>query len=208
MKIILNEDVYNLGEEGDVCTVADGYARNFLLPKKLAVLFNNTNVAYFKSREASIKKKKEEKRKKALSFKESIEEMSLELRVSAGESGKLFGAVTAASIAEALAREGVHIEKKKIDVPSHSIKMVGTYTIKVRLYESETADLKIEIVNERAAELRDKAAAAAAKAAAKAAAGPASATAKEEVAQKEPVDEIVGYGDTEFADEEDDDEDL
>lgn len=163
MKVILNEDVYNLGEEGDVCEVAAGYARNFLLPKKLAVPFNNSNVAVFKSREAAIAKKKEEKRKNALSLKERIEEIVLEIRVSAGESGKLFGAVTSATIVEALAKEGVHIEKKKIDVPSHNIKMVGTYTVTVRLYENETASLKINVVNEREAELAEKAAAAAAR---------------------------------------------
>lgn len=164
MKIILNEDVYNLGEEGDVREVAAGYARNYLLPKKLAVPYNNTNVAMFKSRETAIAKKKEEKRKSALSLKEKIEELTLEIRVSAGESGKLFGAVTSATIVEALAKEGVHIEKKKVDVPSHNIKMVGTYTIKVRLYESEVAELKLSIVNERQAELKDKEAARAASA--------------------------------------------
>lgn len=167
MKIILNEDVYNLGEEGDICKVTDGYARNFLLPKKLAVPYNKSTVALFKSREAAIAKKKEEKRKEALSLKDRIEELSLELRVSAGESGKLFGAVTGATIVEALAKEGVHVEKKKIDVPSHTIKMVGTYTVKVRLYESEVAELKINIVSERAAELAEKAAEKAAAEAAK-----------------------------------------
>ncbi len=220
MKIILKEDVYNLGEEGDVCTVADGYARNFLLPKKLAVVFNNANVAYFKSREAAIAKKKEEKRKSALSLKETIEELPLKLRVSAGDSGKLFGAVTAASIAEALAKEGVHVEKKKIDVPSHSIKMVGIYTVKIRLYENEAADLKVEaadlkveVINERTAALEDKAAAQAL--AAENAAKRQAETGEEQ--QPEPAlksaaeleaEEAVGYGNEEFGDEDEEDEEL
>jgi len=195
MKIILNEDVYNLGEEGDVCTVADGYARNFLLPKKLAVPYNTTNIAYFKSRAAAIAKKKEDKRKAALSLKDKIEELNVEIRVSAGDSGKLFGAVTAATIVEALSKEGIHVEKKKVDVPSHNIKMVGIYTVQIRLYENESAALKINVVNEREAELSEKAEKRAAKIAAeeeaKAAAAAAEAVAAAEAAPVEQAEEVV-----------------
>lgn len=164
MKIILKQDVYNLGEEGDVCVVADGYARNYLIPKKIAVYHNNMNLAELKSKASAIAKRKEEKRKDALSIKEKIEELSLELKVSAGDSGKLFGAVTGATIVEALAKKGVHIEKKKLDVPSHTIKMVGNYSVKVRLYENESAELKLVVVNERLAEIQEKEKAAAARA--------------------------------------------
>ncbi len=164
MKIILKQDVYNLGEEGDICVVADGYARNYLIPKKIAVYHNNMNLAELKSKASAIAKRKEEKRKDALSIKEKIEEISLEIKVSAGDSGKLFGAVTGATIVEALAKKGIHIEKKKLDVPSHTIKMVGNYSIKVRLYENEAADLKIVVVNERLAEIQEKEKAAASRA--------------------------------------------
>lgn len=156
MKIILKQDVYNLGEEGDICVVADGYGRNYLIPKKIAVYHNNMNLAELKSKASAIAKRKEEKRKDALSIKEKIEELSLEIKVSAGDSGKLFGAVTGATIVEALAKKGVHIEKRKLDVPSHTIKMVGNYSVKVRLYENEAADLKIVVVNERLAEIQEK----------------------------------------------------
>ena len=189
MKIILNEDVYNLGEEGDVCTVADGYARNFLLPKKLAVPYNNTNIAYFKSRSAAIAKKKEDKRKAALSLKDKIEELNVEIRVSAGDSGKLFGAVTAATIVEALAKEGIHVEKKKVDVPSHNIKMVGIYTVQIRLYENESAVLKINVVNEREAELKEKAEKRAAKMAAEEEARAAAAAEAAEAASEDQDEE-------------------
>ncbi len=164
MKIILKQDVYNLGEEGDVCVVADGYARNYLIPKKIAVYHNNMNLAELKSKASAIAKRKEEKRKDALSIKEKIEELSLEIKVSAGDSGKLFGAVTGATIVEALAKKGIHIEKKKLDVPSHTIKMVGNYAVKIRLYENESADLKIVVVNERHSEIQEKEQAAAARA--------------------------------------------
>lgn len=164
MKIILKQDVYNLGEEGDVCVVADGYARNYLIPKKIAVYHNNMNLAELKSKASAIAKRKEEKRKDALSIKEKIEELSLEIKVSAGDSGKLFGAVTGATIVEALAKQGIHIEKKKLDVPSHTIKMVGNYAVKIRLYENESADLKIVVVNERHSEIKEKEQAAASRA--------------------------------------------
>ena len=149
MKVILNQDVYNLGEEGDVCDVARGYARNYLLPKKLAVAFNNANKAVFESRKAIIDKKKDDKRKAAMSLKEKIEDLTLTIPMSAGDSGKLFGAVTSSTVAEALAKEGVEIERKKIEVPSNHIKMVGNYSIRIKLYENETADLKLLIESER-----------------------------------------------------------
>jgi large subunit ribosomal protein L9 len=150
MKIILNKDVYNLGEEGDVREVADGYARNFLLPRKLAVRYTNENVALFKSRESAIEKRKAEKRAAALTQKEKLEGLQITIKMQAGDSGKLFGAVNAQTIVEALAKEGIQIEKKKIDVPSNSIKMVGDYPILVKLYEKESATIKVSVVDERA----------------------------------------------------------
>src|SRR6056297_2295947 len=98
MKIILNEDVYNLGEEGDVCDVARGYARNYLIPKNLAVPSTRENIAIFESRRSAIESRKEEKRKAAQSAKERLEGMELVLPMNAGESGKLFGSVTAGMI--------------------------------------------------------------------------------------------------------------
>ena len=149
MKIILNQDVYNLGEEGDVCVVANGYARNFLVPQKMAVLFNKQNSAIFESRKAAIEKRKEEKRFESASLKEKIEAVTLELKVSTGDTGKLFGSVTNANIAEELKKEGIVIERKKIELPDHTIKMVGEFTARVKLYGSESADLKIIIKSDK-----------------------------------------------------------
>ena len=144
MKIILNEDVYNLGEEGDVCEVANGYARNYLLPQGLAVAFNRQNASIFEHKKEAIEKRKEEKRKAALDLKERLEGLSLAIKMPAGETGKLFGSVNNAVIADALEKEGVNIERKKIDVPSSSMKMIGKYTVLIKLYSGETA--KIEVV--------------------------------------------------------------
>jgi len=150
MKIILNQDVHNLGEEGDVVEVKNGYARNFLLPKNFAVLFNKANQAIFAGKAKAIEKRKEDKRKAASTLRERLDSMTLTLTVSAGESGKLFGSVTNTMIMEALAKEGIEIEKKRIEVASHDIKMVGTYTVKIRLYEGESASLKLDVLSEKA----------------------------------------------------------
>jgi len=149
MKIILNQDVYNLGEEGDVCVVANGYARNFLVPKKMAVLFNKQNAAVFESRKAAIDKRKEEKRAASAGLKAQIEAVTLELTVSTGETGKLFGSVTNANIAEELKKAGVIVERKKIELPEHTIKNVGEFVAKVKLYGTESADLKIIIKSDK-----------------------------------------------------------
>ncbi len=149
MKIILNQDVYNLGEEGDVCVVANGYARNFLIPQKLASIFNKQNSAIFESRKAAIEKRKEEKRLASAGLKEKIEAVTLELKVSSGDTGKLFGSVTNAKIAEELKKSGVVVERKKIELPGHTIKMVGEFVAKIKLYGNETADLKIVVLSDK-----------------------------------------------------------
>ncbi len=145
VKIILNEDVYNLGEEGDVCTVAPGYARNYLIPKGYAVAYNRRNVAIFEERKATIEKRKNEKRDAALSDKERIENLRLDFEMPAGSSGKLFGSVTNQNIAERLMQEGINIERKKIEVPGHTIKMTGEYSVTIKLYADESAELPVVV---------------------------------------------------------------
>src|SRR4030042_1767753 len=104
MKIILNQDVVGLGEEGDIREVANGYARNYLLPRKLAVQHNRQNLAQFTSHKSAIEGRKEEKRKEAMGLKERLEAEELQFSMPAGESGKLFGSVTNALIGAALGR--------------------------------------------------------------------------------------------------------
>ena len=178
MKIILNQDVANLGEEGDVVIVKDGYARNYLLPTKTAVLFNKTNMSLFAARERAIQKRKNEKRTLASDLKVKLDETTVSLVLSAGESGKLFGSVTSAMIQDELAKLGFVIERKRIEVSSHTIKMVGTYTVRIRLYEEESADLSVVVESESQVKAREAAAAKAAAEEAKAAAKVASDAAK------------------------------
>jgi len=148
MKIILNEDVYNLGEEGDVCDVARGYARNYLFPKQLAFPHTKENIANFESRKASIERRKEDKRQQALSLKERLDGKEVVITMNAGQGGKLFGSVTSAMIVEELQKEGIEVEKKKIDFKSQSVKMVGTYPVTVKLYENNEAELKLKVVSQ------------------------------------------------------------
>lgn len=148
MKIILNQDVVNLGEEGDVVVVKDGYARNYLLPTGAAVLYNKTNAAIFASRAAQIEKRKAEKRALSASLKEKLDGTVVNLVVTAGESGKLFGSITAAMVQEALSKQGIEVERKKIEVATHAIKMVGTYSVVVHLYENEVSHVKLVVESE------------------------------------------------------------
>ena len=148
MKIILNSDVIHLGEEGDVVTVKDGYARNYLLPTGAAVIYNKANAALFKQRAEQIEKRKAEKRAASASLKERPDNVSIDLVVTAGESGKLFGSVTSQMVQEALLKEGFEIERKKLDVPTHAIKMTGTYSIVAHLYENDKATITLNVLSE------------------------------------------------------------
>lgn len=148
MKIILNQDVVNLGEEGDVVTVKDGYARNYLLPSGAAVLYTKGNAAIFASRAAAIEQRKQEKRAASRSLKEKLDAAVVTVVVPAGESGKLFGSVTSLMVVEGLAKQGIEVEKKKVELASHTIKMTGTYTFVVHLYENEVSHVKLVVTSE------------------------------------------------------------
>jgi large subunit ribosomal protein L9 len=145
MKVILNQDVHNLGEEGDTCMVATGYARNFLIPKKLAVGYSKQNLAILEGRRSTIEKKKIDKRQEAMGLKERLESIAIKLHMPAGDNGKLFGSVTSATIADELQKLGVTIERKKIELPEHVIKNQGNYKARIRLYDNQEALIAIEI---------------------------------------------------------------
>ena len=146
MKVILNVDVKSLGEEGDVKNVANGYARNFLLPRNLAVPYNDATIAIFEARKAEIEARKEVKRQNAKSLKEKLEAATFEIEMPAGNNGKLYAAVTTHVVADVLAKQGYEIERKRIDLPGIAIKTVGNYKATVKLYEAQTAEVKIAVV--------------------------------------------------------------
>jgi large subunit ribosomal protein L9 len=145
MKVILYQDVTGLGEEGDIKEVARGYARNFLLPKRLAVPHTKENLAVLEHRRAAIEKRKDGKRQEALGLKERLEAEQITFSVPAGENGKLFGSVSNALVATELEKRGYQIEKKRIEIPEHTIRAVGTYKVKVKLYDKEEATVKVVV---------------------------------------------------------------
>lgn len=187
MKLILNQDVNNLGEEGDVVTVRDGYGRNYLLPTKAAMPYTPGNLAIVKARAAAIEKRKEEKRAASASLKEKLDGMTVTLVVSAGESGKLFGSVTSLMVQDALAKQGITLERKKLEVPTHAIKMTGKYEVRAHLYENDFSIINLFVKSEAELKAEKKAAEeAAAKAAAEAAKAAEEAKAAEAVAEEAP----------------------
>jgi large subunit ribosomal protein L9 len=145
MKVILNQDYIGLGEEGDIKEVAAGYARNFLLPKKIAVPHTKENLATLKHKAASIEKRKDVKRAEATGLKERLEAESISFSVPAGESGKLFGSISNALVAQELEKRGYQIEKKRIEIPDHTIRSVGTFKVRIKLYDKEEATIKLVV---------------------------------------------------------------
>ena len=192
MKIILNQDVIHLGEEGDVVEVKDGYARNYLLPTGAAVIYSKANAALFKSRAAAIEQRKAEKRAASASIKEKLDNVVLTITVPAGESGKLFGSVTSQMVQAELQKLGFEIERKKIEVATHAIKMTGTYSVVIHLYENDMSHVKLIVQSEAERILAEKKAAeekAAAEAAAKAEAEAAAAAEAAAQAEEAPAAE-------------------
>ncbi len=161
VKIIMNQDVLNVGEEGDIRDVSAGYARNYLFPKKMAVLYTDHTLTILNQKKRKIEKRKEEKKVQARDLKERLEKEEILFTLQAGENGKLFGSITNGHIAEELQRRGFSLERKKIDVPDHHLKMVGDYTVAVKLYGDEEASLKVvikaqEVKAEEQAEKKDR----------------------------------------------------
>ncbi len=143
MKVILNQDVKHLGEEGDVKDVANGYARNYLFPRGFAVPCNDVTLAYFEGRKADIEAKKAAKRSDAASLKEKLEGTVITLVMPAGANGKLYGAVTNQTLVDEFKKLGFDIERKRIEVPGLTFKSVGKYHVTVRLYESASAQVQV-----------------------------------------------------------------
>ncbi len=145
MRVILNADVVGLGEEGEVREVKAGYARNYLIPQQLALPHTSANVRAIERRAAEIDLRRKQKRTDAASLKERIEGELLVFEVAAGETGKLFGSISNANIAAELDKLGYRIERRRIDVPGHSLRTTGEHSAAVRLYDSEVATLSIRI---------------------------------------------------------------
>jgi len=147
MKIILREDIENLGKSGELVSVKDGYGRNYLLPRKLAVLASEQNVRQLQheqsvqsARSAKLRAGAEEQAKK-------VGAVAVTLRRKVGEQDKLFGSVTALDIAEALAAAGQKVDRRHIHLPE-PIKTIGKHTVELRLHRDVTAKINVEVAPE------------------------------------------------------------
>jgi large subunit ribosomal protein L9 len=147
MDVILIQDVPSLGKAGDQVRVASGYARNYLLPKKLALLATEGNLKQWEVLKGREEKAAEMDKQKAEELKTQIEAISVTLAKQAGEQDKLFGSVTSTEIAGALSLHGIEIDKKRIHIEG-SIKRLGEYTVSIKLFTDVTALLPVVVIRE------------------------------------------------------------
>ena len=144
MKVILTKDVEGLGFFGDIVSVKDGYAMNYLIPRGLALPATEGNIKHIQTVLDQKKRKLEREKKKAEELAKKLEGIIVEVRKPAGEGGKLFGSVTATDIVEALKSQGIEIERKNV-VFYHPIKEVGIFPIKIRLHKDVSVDIKVDV---------------------------------------------------------------
>ena len=146
MKVILLEDIKGVGKKDDIINASDGYARNFLLPKKKAVEANNENLSKLKSKNESKAYKKELDIQGAKQIAEKLNKITLTMKVKAGENGKIFGGVTTKEIAESLNKDyNIEVDKKKIML-SETIKTIGRFSVEIKLYEGIIAKLIVNVI--------------------------------------------------------------
>jgi large subunit ribosomal protein L9 len=144
VQVILNEEVPNLGRPGDVVKVRAGYARNYLLPRNLAVEANSRNLRDFEHQKALAMRRREANRAGALILKQKLENLTLTISANAGEEGKLFGSVTNIDVERALRERGFDIERRNI-ILAEPIKQLGDFTIPVRLDPEVEAGVKLTV---------------------------------------------------------------
>ncbi len=145
MKIILLQDVKSVGKKGDIIDANAGYARNFLIPKKMGVLANAENMNTLKLQKSNEAKVAQEQLEEAQRFAKELETKEVVLAIKAGEGGKTFGSVSSKEIATAYKEQcGITIDKKKIQLPE-SIKNFGVYEVKIKLHPKVTGTLKVKV---------------------------------------------------------------
>ena len=151
MEVILKEDVVSLGLRGEVVKVADGYARNYLLPRKLAMQATETNKAVIEQMKASAARRSATEKAQAEELVTKLSPVVLSFTRKSGEAGHLFGSVTSADIATGLAAQGFEIDRRKIQL-SEPLKSLGEFTVTIKLHREVTAHIKVNVVAEAAPE--------------------------------------------------------
>ncbi len=147
MEVILKEDVANLGHRGDVVKVADGYGRNFLLPRKLALQATLANKAVIDQMKAAAARRSATEKIQAEELVAKLEPLVLSFTRKTGENGQLFGSVTSADIASDLEAKGFEIDRRKIQL-AEPLKSLGNYEVAIRLHREVTAQIKVKVLGE------------------------------------------------------------
>jgi large subunit ribosomal protein L9 len=148
MKVILLDNIKGVGKKDEVINASDGYARNFLLPKKLAVEANSANMNKLKAKQDSNQYRKNVEKEEAQKIAEKLKGILLKISVKAGENGKIFGSITSKEIAENLKSQyQIEVDKKKIEL-KEPIKTLGSFTVQIRLYEGVVGNLKVQMISQ------------------------------------------------------------
>lgn len=148
MKVILKADIKGVGKKDEIINASDGHARNYLLPKGLAVEANAENMSKLKAKQDSAKYKKNQEKEEAIKIADKLSKIILKIKVKAGGNGKIFGGVSSKEIAQELSKQyKIEIDKKKIDL-KETIKELGTRTINIKLFEGVIGNLKIDVIPE------------------------------------------------------------
>lgn len=148
MKVILLDNIKGVGKKDQVLEASDGYARNYLLPRKLAVEANAENMSKLNNKKEANSYKKDQEKQAAEEVSKKLKGIFLKIKVKAGENGKIFGGVTAKEIAENLKKQyQIEIDKKKIEL-KEQIKTLGSFSVNIKLYEGVTGTLKVDVISE------------------------------------------------------------
>lgn len=148
MKVILKQDIKGVGKKDQIINANDGYARNYLFPKNLALPADKGNITNLQSKQSSQEHRKTLEKQAALETAKKLEEITLKIKVKSGENGKVFGSVTSKEIQENLEKQyKIKVDKKKI-VLQDSIKVLGTFNIEIKLYDGVIAKLKLNVIGE------------------------------------------------------------
>jgi large subunit ribosomal protein L9 len=147
MKVLLKDDVKDVGKRGDVVMVKDGFARNYLLPRNLALEVTPGNMKIIEEERQAQRRREAKEKSEAQGLSERISAVSCVIPVKVGEEDKMYGAITSQHIAEALEKEGIKISKKNIELES-PIKTLGVYEVPIRLHPQLTMKFRVEVVKE------------------------------------------------------------
>lgn len=144
MKVILQQEVKKLGKKGDIIEVSEGYARNYLLPQKLAVPATSTNVNNAQQQKEAEQRKVQRLLEEARVMASQLSKVEVTLEVKTGEGGKMFGSITVKDIADALSKQGVELDKRKIELKD-AIKHPGTFPVTVKVHPEVSAQIQVHV---------------------------------------------------------------